>query len=109
MMTGLLMVGRADVRVIVLTPLPGIINLIVSVATVVLACRIAWRREPPPLSVLVITSMTAKGAAGESDEASVATFRGAAEPADTQTAAVIASRHQLRSRARGYSREEGEE
>src|SRR5262249_50086612 len=73
MMTGPVTVGRADVGAMVCTPLPLMLNWIVSVPEAALAWRMAGRGEPlPELLVLVTTKV-----AGASRVSSASTERGA--------------------------------
>src|SRR5688500_13823156 len=55
-MTGLMIVGSAELGIMVWTPDPGILKVIVSVMVVALASRIAWRKEPGPLSRTLVTT-----------------------------------------------------
>jgi hypothetical protein len=47
--------GRAEVGVIVLTPVPDILKLIVSAPACPLASVIAWRSEPAPELLVLVT------------------------------------------------------
>ena len=55
MITGSVIVGRAEVGAIVCTPAPGMAKLIVWPASRS-AFRIAWRSEPIPLSLVLVTT-----------------------------------------------------
>src|SRR5437870_1296777 len=55
MTTGSVIVGKADVGLIVCTPGPTIQNLMVSSPGVLLASRICCRNEPGPLSLVFVT------------------------------------------------------
>src|SRR5438067_1540207 len=56
MMTELVIVGRAEAGAIVWTPVPGIAKVIVWSVDDALALRIAWRSEPRPLSLVLVTT-----------------------------------------------------
>jgi len=49
------MVGRPESGVMVCTPDPEILNVIVSAPTWLLASVIAWRNEPVPISFVLVT------------------------------------------------------
>ena len=53
--TGEVMAGSAELGVIVWTPEPVMLKLIVSAPGFALASRIAWRSEPAPESAVVVT------------------------------------------------------
>ena len=55
MITGLVMAGKSLAKVIVCTPAPGMLKLIVSVPAFPFALRIAWRSDPAPESFVFIT------------------------------------------------------
>src|ERR1051325_1301261 len=55
MMTGLMIGGRGDIRLMVCTPAPGMLNRMVSVSGLALAAVIAWRKELLPLSSVLLT------------------------------------------------------
>src|SRR5437667_6008644 len=55
MITGSVIVGSADAGLIVWTPAPGMLKLIVSVPGVLLAQLIASRSEPGPVSLVPMT------------------------------------------------------
>src|SRR5438477_11044086 len=55
MVTGSEMVGRPESGVMVWTPAPEILNVIVSAPTWLLASVIAWRNEPAPVSFVLVT------------------------------------------------------
>src|SRR5262249_16770091 len=63
MVTGPVRVGRAEVRLIVLTPEPAILNVMVSAPTAALAPRRAARKLPAPPSLMLVTGKVA-GARG---------------------------------------------
>src|SRR4051812_26609191 len=63
--TGSVVFGSQVVSTIVWTPAPGIAKAIVSAPGVALESRIAWRRDPAPESVVVVTVKVA----AESDAA----------------------------------------
>ena len=53
--TVLVIAGRAVAGLIVCTPEPGMSKSIVSAVDAALAFRIAWRSEPGPLSLVLVT------------------------------------------------------
>ena len=58
MTTGWLITGNADNSVIVCTPPPGMSNTIVSRSPLsAFESMIAWRSEPGPLSLVLVTSI----------------------------------------------------
>src|SRR2546427_699221 len=60
MTTGSVTTGRAESGVMVNGPAPAILKLIVSgTLTLALAGRMAWRREPAPLSLMLVTARLA--------------------------------------------------
>src|ERR1700716_3471347 len=59
MVTGPVMIGRRVTRMIVFTPLPGRLKLIVSAPAAALASSIACRRLPAPLSLVLVTANVA--------------------------------------------------
>src|SRR5262245_46104107 len=68
MMTGEVIVGSAVGTSIVCTPLPAMLKAIVSVPPLALASVIAWRSDPAPLSVVLVTVyVVAEAAAAPSD------------------------------------------
>ncbi len=56
MVTCSVIVGSADAGVIVWTPVPGILNVIVSALRFAFASRIACRSEPAPASLVLLTT-----------------------------------------------------
>ena len=61
MMTGSVIGGNAVVDMIVCTPAPGMLNVIVSSRGVELAQSIAARSEPGPLSFVLVTTRSHEG------------------------------------------------
>src|SRR5215468_3678732 len=57
------MFGRFDPSVIVWMPVPGMLNAIMSAPGFALASRIACRREPGPLSLVLVTGNVIPAAA----------------------------------------------
>src|SRR2546422_337916 len=62
MITASVMLGRAELKVIVWTPAPAMLNEIVSVPASELALMIACRSEPAPLSLVFVTANVFKSA-----------------------------------------------
>src|SRR6266404_1890806 len=62
MVTVWVIVGRTVIGLIVCTPPPGMLKLIVP-PPILLASRIAWRNDPPPVSLVFMTVKT-KGVVG---------------------------------------------
>ena len=49
------MAGSSVAGVIVRTPVPGMLNAIVSAPEWLFASRIAWRNDPGPVSIVLVT------------------------------------------------------
>jgi hypothetical protein len=63
--------GRPEAGWIVWTPVPGMLNAIVSAPTAALASRMAWRSEPgPELSALMTVNVAAEATAEARDRTS---------------------------------------
>src|SRR5262245_15297543 len=80
MVTVSVIAGSVDVGLIVWTPAPGIWKSIKSAPGAALAPRIAWRREPAPLSSVLITVKVA-GARRSSRTSNPSGLRHVARPA----------------------------
>src|SRR3954468_7326151 len=60
--SGAVIGGRLDASAIVFTPFPTMLNVITSAPAVALASMIAWRSDPAPVSLVVVTAKVAAAA-----------------------------------------------
>src|SRR5438876_296124 len=77
MVTTSVTVGSGEARLIVCTPVPGMLKLMSSTPGAAFASLIAWRREPAPASAVVVTTKLANSTRGSTDSITAAGRTGA--------------------------------